>query len=243
MPMMRPKPMLSIICLLCSLAVTAQQDSADVKKQEKRKYENEARDRLVLGFSFDNWFHNMKDSVKTKWNSWGCHVYYMYDIPLRKSPISFAPGAGFSASWVKHNSYVDDTLMGQTVFRPHPDSVSFKRNSFVTAFFEVPLELRYRSKPDAGGRSFKLGIGVIGGVQIHNHFKIKTDDDPWVNSGDKQIIKIAGFDAVERWKFAGTFRIGYGAVNLFFSYTITNLFKDEGPKVHPFSAGFSINGL
>ncbi len=233
------------VFIASSVSLFAQNDNSKEQKEKKRRYENEARDRIVLGFSFDNWFHSMHDSVKTKWNSWGCHVYYMYDIPIRKSPISFAPGIGFSASWVKNNAYLDDATdtLGRTLFRPHPDSISYSRNSFVTAFFEVPLELRYRSKPDVRNKSFKLGLGIVGGVQIQNHTKIKTDDPYYVPSGDKKVIKTTNFDAVERWKFAGTFRIGYGAVNLFFSYTITSLFKDEGPEIHPFSAGFSINGL
>jgi len=46
------------------------------------------------------------------------------------------------------------------------------------------------------------------------------------------------------YHFGPTFRIGYGAANLYFYYSATGLFrKDRGPDVYPFSAGFSINAL
>jgi len=212
-------------------------------KEKKGYYENEAKDRLVLGFTFDNWIHS--DSVlKTKWNSFGFHLAFMYDLPLGKSPISFAPGIGISASWVKNNVWLDDTTNTSfTVLRPV--EFDYKRNSLMTVHFDVPIELRYRSKPNANNKSFKLAIGAVFGVLMGNHTRTKTNDVTVVGSrGDTKLYKEYKFSDIQRFKFGPTFRIGYGAINLYTFFNITKLFKsNEGPDVYPFSVGLTINGL
>jgi hypothetical protein len=159
----------------------------------------------------------------------------MYDIPLGKSRISLAPGLGFSASWVKNNSTLDDSVDSiGTFFRPIS---GYKRNSLVASYFDVPLELRFRGKANENNKSFKLALGVIGGVQMRNYTKTK------VEVGDEtKIFKEIRYDDIMRFRFGPTFRIGYGSINLCFYYSVLSLF-DEGPDIHPFSAGFTINGL
>jgi len=230
-----------LLMTILSLVVFAQEEEGKREKEKKEKAENEPADRIVFGFSFDNWWYDRGeiDSLETKWNSWGFHFYYMYDIPMGRSRFSFAPGLGFRASWVKHNSYLDNTAdsLG-TIFRPL-DTLDYKRNSLATSFFDIPLELRFRSKPNSKNKSFKLAIGCIGGVQMSNHTSTKADFN-----GDTKVVRVHRWDDIARFHFGPIFRIGYGATNLFFYYSVTNLFKnDSGTDIHPFSAGISINAL
>lgn len=222
-----------------SLALFAQ-ESDEQKKQYRKEQANEAADRIVVGFSFDNWLYDRKeiDSLNTKWNSWGFNFYYMYDIPMGKSRFSFAPGIGFSASWVKNNSLLDESVDSiGTIFRPI--QADYKRNSLVTSYLDIPLELRFRGKANAKNKSFKLAAGVVGGVQMRNQTKTKTE----VN-GETKIFKQVRYDDLMRFRFGPTFRIGYGAVNLSFYYSVLSLFKnDSGPDIHPFSVGITINAL
>ncbi len=222
------------------LSVFAQEEEQTEKKP--RTQENEAKDRLVLGFSFDNWLHDV-DSLTTKWNSFGFHAYFMYDIPLGKSRFSAAPGFGFSGSWVKNNSALDDSNDSIGTFFT-PLSIDYKRNSLARVFFDVPVELRYRSKPNPKNKSFKMAAGVIGGIQMSNRTSIKSNDPAISPSGDTKIFRTHRYGDLMKFRFGPTFRVGYGAFNLFFYYSVTNMFaKDEGPIVRPFSAGISINGL
>lgn len=233
------KKVLLAALVLCTSILFAQQ-SDEQKKETRKQQANEAADRLVVGFSFDNWIYdrNEIDSLKTKWNSWGFQFYYMYDIPMGKSRFSFAPGIGFSASYVKHNSVLDESVDSiGTIFRPV--RTDYKRNSLVTSYFDIPLELRFRGKANAKNKSFKMALGVVGGVQMRNTAKTKLE----VN-GETKILKTLRHDDLMRFRFGPTFRIGYGSVNLSFYYSALSLFKkDAGPEVHPFSAGFTINGL
>lgn len=228
-----------LFAALCFCCISGFAQNAE-KTDKKSSYKNEAADRIVMGFTFDNWLYdrNEIDSLSTKWNSWGFHAYYMYDIPLGKSKFSFAPGLGFSASWVKNNSRLDESIdSAGTFFRPVVSD--YKRNSLVTSYFDIPLELRYRGKPNAKNKNFKIALGVIGGVQMANHTKIK------VEVGDeKKIYKQYRYGDLSKFRFGPTFRIGYGSTNIFFYYSVLDFFKkDSGPDLHPFSVGFSINGL
>ncbi len=221
-----------------SLPVLAQDESESAEKKEPA--ENEASDRIVFGFSLDNWIYDKDeiDSLETKWNSWGFHFYYMYDVPMGKSRFSFAPGVGFSASWVKNNSSLNDNVDSiGTFFQPIP--TDYKRNSLAASYFDIPVELRYRSKPNSKNKSFKLAVGCIGGVQLSNHTSTKA-----TINGDTKITKDYRWDDIAKFRFGPTFRIGYGAINIFAYYSVLSHFKkDNGPDVHPFSAGFSINAL
>lgn len=231
------KQFLLFVFVILSVNVFAQDDP----EKKKEYYENEAHDRIVMSFSFDNWIYDKDeiDSLETKWNSWGFSFYYMYDKPIGKGGFSAAAGMGFRASWVKNNSYLDDSIdsLG-TIFRPL-DTLDYERNSLAALYFDIPIELRYRSKPNSKNKSFKMAAGCIGGVQMNNRTSTKAEFD-----GDMRIVREKRWDDLARFHFGPTFRIGYGAVNVFFYYSVTNYFKkDSGPGIHPFSAGFSINAL
>ena len=229
---------LLFLTLSFSIGVLAQEQEEEGDKK-KDYYENEARDRIVMSFSFDNWIYDRDniDTLKTKWNSWGFSFCYMYDMPIGKSRFSIAPGLGFRTSWMKNNSYLFD-YGDSTGFKPL-DSLDYKRNSLVTSYFEIPIELRYRSRPNSKNKGFKVAIGCIGGVQMNNHTSTKADFNE-----DTRIVREKRWDDLARFQFGPTFRIGYGASNVFFYYSVTNLFKqDSGPDIHPFAAGFSINAL
>ena len=203
---------------------------------------NESSDKLVFDFSFDNWIHDI-DSVKTRWNSFGFNFYFMYDIPLGNSRMSFAPGLGFSTSFVKNDAWLNETDSG-TVLRPHTNKSDQdfvkNKNSLVTVFFDVPLELRYRAKPNEKGKSFKLAIGAKQGVLVDSHVKRKYEN----TLGNTKKEKDKKFDDLTRFRFGPVLRIGYGSFNFFAFYSVTNLFKqDRGPGVNTISAGISISGL
>ena len=233
----------SIFLLLsfCLFATAQGTTDGGEPKKEKNRYENEASDRLVFGVSFDNWLYDKDaiNSLSTKWNSFGFHFYYQHDLPLGKSRFSFAPGLGISASWVKNNSEIieNDTTVSGSFFQPVEGE--FKRNSLMTVFFDVPLEFRYRSNPGDNNKGFKLGVGVINSVRMGGHTKINREVD-----GNKKVIKEYKFEDLARFRFGPNVRIGYGAFNLFFFYSVTSMFKrDGGPDIRPYSVGFTINGL
>ncbi len=240
------KRIITLALLLSSFVLFAQDDPNAAPKEEsmakkaKEKVVNTgAKDRLVVDlFSFDNWVHDV-DSLNVDWYSRGFGMYFMYDIQLGKSRLSFAPGIGLNISNAYINTRLDDSVdsLG-TILRPI--TTDYKRHKLHLLFIDIPVELRYRSKPNEKNKSFKFAIGAKFGLKIDAHTKLVADDA----NGDRKVEKLKNFNDLSLIRFGPMVRVGYGAFNVFAYYGVTNMFKkDEGPKITSFSVGFSINGL
>lgn len=234
------------IILLFSVSMSfAQTEKTSLDKA--KNYLNKKQDRIVLNLNFENMFHQQTTGFKTKWQSRGLDIYFMYDMPIKKSFVSFAPGIGFSTSNIYHNSSMQiDSTSGRAFFKPYTDETikaNFKNIKISTSYIDIPLELRFRTKPLAFDMRFKVAIGVKFGMRIEAFTKERRNDLSADGSYQKYIEK--GFrNQVQAFRFGPTFRIGYGPVNLNFYYNALNYFKNgKGPDMHAFSAGISINGL
>lgn len=195
-----------------------------------------AKDRLLIGVSLDNWL-NGPACIETKIYSPGFNAAAMYDKPFGKSTFSVAVGLGFSSFNAHSNarpSYILDTAgnVTETVMLDMPDSVEYKKNKLSLNFVEIPVEIRFRSRPDKSFRRFSLAAGFKFGVLVQGHTKYKDDG-----------IKIKTYDIpnLQNLRYGPTFRIGYGKVSLFAFYSLTDVFKEgKGTKLTPVSAGIMV---
>ena len=202
------------------------------------------RDRLIFTIGFDNLFHKMTNGFATKWHSRGIGFYYMHDIPIKNSKkVSFAPGLGIQYSNYYHNSSIYEDSLG-TNFTPidnFKDDDNYKRHKLSTTHLEVPLELRFFSeKVQKNGNQLKAAVGFKTGVKLSAFAKeVRRSPDGYFKR-----YKEKGFHDVNIVRAGPTFRIGYGAFNVFAFYSVTHLFKkDRGPEMTPFSIGISFNTL
>jgi len=112
------------------------------------------------------------------------------------------------------------------------------KTKLTTTYLTVPLLLEFQSKYNRG-KFFQFGI--VGGFNIGSHTKIKY------GNGDKD----KNFDdfGIKDLKCDGTVRLGISPFNIWFSYSFTDIFKDDNLfnnstgeylNVSPWSFGFSI---
>lgn len=240
-----------MICLLLTGITTtwAQETEDDKKKDDDKKNEEKvqsgSRDRLIVELNFVNWAQLDGKQVQTKWYSRGYNFYFMYDIILGKSRFSVAPGLGFGIeNAVLEKALYQDTTTSYFVDfndeRVSPSNATdYKKYKLNTVYIDIPLELRFRGKPNARNKSFKMAVGFKGGINIDNHTKLKYEER------DKpRVQKNKNYDDIMMFRYGPTFRIGYGAINVVGYYNLGELFKSGGPSgIHPFSVGISINGL
>lgn len=100
--------------------------------------------------------------------------------------------------------------------------------SYLTAplILELATPLKYKSN------RLTLGAGVIGGLNIGSHTKIKT--------GDTKSKERRNFN-INPVKYELTGRIGFGDIAVFANYGMTSLFKDEkGPDLRPLTIGLHL---
>jgi len=84
------------------------------------------------------------------------------------------------------------------------------------------------------GRDKKLYFsgGVIGGLKVGSHTKVKIDGSKSKDRGDFNI---------NPFRYGATARFGYKGINLFGTYYFSTFFKDgRGPEMYPFTIGIGL---
>lgn len=239
------KKLLILVLLLTGFTAVNYAQDVTVNEEEESlefvKEKQEPRDRFVFNLTFDNVFHKETNGFETSWASRGVGLYYMYDIPIKKSRISIAPGIGFSHVSYYHNSNMVEDSTG-TYFNPIPDykdNDDFKKHKLAVNYVDVPVELRFFSKPSKKGNVFKAAVGFRASVRLTAVNKETNKDNDYYKK-----FKTKGYKDVSIFRGGPTLRLGYGAFNVIAFYSVTDLFKkNQGPAMTPFSIGISITGL
>ena len=186
------------------------------------------------------------------WGSRTFNLYYQYEMQILKSKISFVPGIGVSLERFKFRNgeilrFPDnnrDSVILQSVFQHQ--ITTLRKSQLITNYVEVPLELRYSTKPMDPSRSFKVSIGGRVGYLYDAFTKIKFKDD-----GEFKQIKDKQNFNLNRLRYGVYTKIGFGNFALFGYYNLSPLFK-EGEGFHnmgqpidfnTFTAGISLSSF
>ncbi len=112
----------------------------------------------------------------------------------------------------------------------------------VANYFDIPVEIRFDTRPDDIARSFNIAVGARAGVLLDAFTKIK-----YKQNGETKVIKDKQNHGLNDIRYGLYTRIGIGGFNWFFMYNSSSLFKTgEGPDMttmNSFTAGISINGF
>ena len=197
-----------------------------------------SRDFLVLSLTYDSWT-GAPDSIQTGGFSHGFNIAFTYDFPLSDaSHFSVAPGLGISTSHMSLDHQTAEIGGNSATLNFRPDSV-YKNYHLINTYLEIPIELRFRAIADDANDGFKAAIGLKFGTLMNAHTKGKKS-----MNGYKQTEKIKNKQYFEKWRVAGTFRIGYGNFAAFASYSLTPLLNpNAGPKIRPLSIGIAVSGF
>lgn len=225
--------------------VTSQPATAKTKKVNLL---NRPNDHLLIQLSSDHWT-SMPDSIKSHQSglSRGLNVYFMFDKPLKSTPkLSVGFGLGVSTSNIIFKRVnIDLSSTGPTLPFTSLDSTShFKRYKLSTGYLEIPVELRYSSKPDNPNKTFKAAIGAKLGTMINAHTKGKILVDKNGNVLDSYTMKEAGKRYINGTRLMATGRIGYGIFSLFGAFQVNGVLKSAaGPLMHLYQVGITVSGL
>lgn len=233
-----------LILMMFSFQVLSQE-----KLNSKIDLSGRANDHFMLQLSADNWLET-PDSISShiKGFSRGANISFMLDKPFKSNPkISIAAGVGIGSSHVFfRNMQVDLAGAGQQLpFRSTDSAASFSKYKLATSFLEIPLELRFSSKPAEPNKSLKIAIGIKGGLLLNAHTKGKDlqtpDGEKLINGSEKQSSK----QYFNSSRLALTARVGFGVFGLFGSYNLTPMFKSgvASQDIRLLQIGAVISGL
>ena len=157
--------------------------------------------------------------------------FYQLNIGLMKSYVGLISGVGLS-----FNDYRFDNPFtlgkGPMMIEAVPlnyDNLS--KTKLSVSYLRVPILLEFQIPVNNNEGRLYVNGGVIGGVKIGSHTKVKH--------GDTKDKDHKGF-FINSFKYEATARVGYKGFGLFANYSLNPLFENgKGPKLTPFTVGIS----
>jgi len=156
-----------------------------------------------------------------------------YNILLNDNSIGLVTGMGFSMNNYRFDNDLTIVKGDNGIIQPvSPEGEKVEKSKLTASYLTVPLLLEFQIP--VNGRSNRLFIsgGVIGGINLGSHTKVKYDDSKEKDRGSFNI---------NPFKCSATVRAGLKDLSLYACYGLTPLFKnDKGPELFPFSIGISL---
>lgn len=207
-----------------------------------------AADHVMIQLATDHWL-GTPDSIDShmKGLSRGANVYLMLDKPFKGNPkLSVGIGLGVSTSNIFFKKMAVNIISNSPTlpFTSLDTTSHFKKYKLATSYLEIPLELRFMSKPADPNHAVKVALGVKLATMLKAQTKGKELQDGPGNVVNDFIEKRSSKSYFNTTRVSGTFRAGYGIFGLFGSYSFTNLFKDGvAAEINPLQVGLTISGL
>ncbi len=215
---------------------------------KKNNIVNQAGDHLMIQLGTNIW-NGAPDSVSSRIKGFNrsANVYLMLNKPFKSNPkLSAAIGIGVGTSNIyfnKMNVLIESTKSTLPFIRTDTGS-SYKKYKLSTAYLEIPVELRFTSRPDNPNKALKAAIGVKVGTMLNAHTKgsiLQTASGAKLNTAT---VKQSSKSYFNTTRLAATARLGYGIFSVYGSYNITNIFKDGVAKdTKLLQIGLTISGL
>lgn len=248
------KILITLLACFSLSAVFAQQDSVIltpstvITPAKKFDITNRPGDHLMIQISSDHWT-GMPDSIAShqKGFSRGLNMYIMTNKPFKGDPrFSVGLGIGVGSSNIFFKRYDVDvkSSANRLPFIALDSTDHFKKYKVSTSYLEVPVELRFTSKPETPAKSLKLAVGAKVGTLINAHTKGKTLQNKNNQTVNSYLQKENSKKFFNSTRLMGTARLGYGVFSLFGSYQLNNVLKDgTGPDMKTYQIGITISGL
>lgn len=267
MPLSMTLRALALLILVLIASSTYAQSTTDKKTKRRPNIPGS----IIVDFGLNGTLNSPNLWKTTVFGSRTVNIYYQYPMRFGRSRFSFNPGAGFSFERFRWNKNTPVILSNPTETGNQIEKYEFglasarfggngtnKKITLVNNYFEIPIEIRYDSKPEDISRSFNVAIGARGGFLYDSFLKVKYKDE-----GQNKKMKDKQDWGLTQLRYGVYTRIGIGGFNFFAFYNLSPLFqKDKGPydqgaintnggivggstgtMMNTFTAGISLNGF
>ena len=157
--------------------------------------------------------------------------FYELNISLAKSYVGLVSGMGLSFNDYRFDNPYTIRKDPEMIEAVPLNTEGLSKSKLAVSYLRVPLLLEFQIPVNHNEGRLYLNAGVIGGVKIGSHTKVKH--------GDIKDKDHSGFN-INSFNYAATARIGYKDMGLFVNYSLTPFFKTgKGPDLTPFTIGIS----
>lgn len=144
---------------------------------------------------------------------------------------------GIGVGWNNYRFLTNDVMVkGPQQVEFTEGEYDFRKNKLTLTYLNVPLLLEAQTTGSRSYQKFHLAAGLNVGLRLRSHTKQMVFID-----GNREKFKDHKDFYINPFRYEATARIGWGHINLFASYALNQLFKDDrGPELTPFSVGIRL---
>jgi hypothetical protein len=232
--------------LLFSGVLFAQSDSTVKRGILSSRGLPKGNDHFMIQMGYTQWA-GRPDTISTSGLPRSLNIYFMMAFPFRTNPhwsAALGLGIGSDNIYFKNEDVRIRDLDTRIKFNDVTNAERFKKYKLTTDYLDVPVELRYSTRPSDDNRSVKFSLGAKVGLLLNAKTKGKTR----LNAAGDTINEYKEKEYSKKFfngqRLVATGRVAYGHFGFFASYQVSQLFKENmGPNVHPFTLGLSLSGL
>ena len=157
-----------------------------------------------------------------------------YSIGLQddKHNIGLVTGLGITFNdyrFSNANTIVNDNGIVKPVIL---EKSGLEKSKLSTSYLTIPLMMEFQIPVKGHDKSFYFSGGLIGGLKLGSHTKIKMDGDKSKSRDDFNI---------NPFRYGTSAHIGYKGVNVFWNFYFSSFFKNgRGPDMFPFTIGIGL---
>jgi len=183
------------------------------------------------------------------------------NVPLAKNQKwGMLSGLGFE--W--HNyRFANDVWLGMDdgALQGHYfGGTPIRKTKLMVSYMTVPLIFEFQTNNKSNVNSFHVGLGVVGGLRIGSHTKVKFEDktasyyltdalnapapapENYLTSSKRKMKNHDDF-YLNPLKLDATVRVGWSYLNLFATYSLTPMFRENrAPELYPWTVGITLLG-
>lgn len=182
---------------------------------------------------YKNFTPNFMDLYQNK--SYEVNINFLrYSIGLQKEKrnIGIVTGLGLSLNDYRFsNGYTIENENG--IVKPVLlDQTGLSKTKLSTSYVSAPVMLEFQIPVNDQNKRIYISAGVIGGIKVGSHTKIKQNGDKTKNRDDFNI---------NPFRYGASARLGYKGINIFGTYYCSPFFKEgRGPELYPFTIGIGL---
>jgi peptidoglycan hydrolase CwlO-like protein len=223
-------------------------DSTKMAEKKERKLSAKASVGFEMDLGFNTFMYKGNPNLPSQYSNYDLKGFASKNVDLQFFHTSIALihhnvylTTGLALDW---NNYAFDkgiTLKTKSNTLDYmKDSLGnaiagkFAKNKLVACYLQVPLMLNFETNPDNRDRSFHLAAGGFAGFLIDSYTKQKTDDGYKFHIQDNYDLN--------KFRYGICGQIGYGNVNLFANYSMSNIFQKGSPEFNNLSFGIVLIG-